>query len=228
MRARRSRHKPLATAVGLAAMFCVAVAPDSPAQTPAPDTGAAPSRTRTEVIDKERAEKLAELWPERQNALVDLVNGFAERGLKEGLDSGKGANGVQFILGGMRAEQGVSYGVGYRRTDLFRDHLGYRATARGSIRGAYMLDLNLDFQGTQTQQPYLRWYTKYEHSPAIDFYGIGNDTTNANQASYLFNDLSSDFDVAIAPARSFRGTLGLLWVREDGKWKIASYQPFNQ
>jgi hypothetical protein len=24
------------------------------------------------------------------------------------------------------------------------------------------------------------------------------------------------------------GTLGLLWVREDGKWKIASYQPFNQ
>jgi hypothetical protein len=24
------------------------------------------------------------------------------------------------------------------------------------------------------------------------------------------------------------GTLSLLWVREDGKWKIASYQPFNQ
>jgi hypothetical protein len=24
------------------------------------------------------------------------------------------------------------------------------------------------------------------------------------------------------------GTLGLLWVRDDGKWKIASYQPFNQ
>ena len=203
MRARRSSHESLATALGLAALFCVAVPQAANAQTPQ-EAGAGLPQTRTEVIDKDRAEKLAELWPERQNAMVDLVNGYAERGLKEGLDSGKGANGVQFILGGMRAEQGVSYGVGYRRSDLFRDHLGYRATARGSIGGAYMLDFNLDFQGTRTEQPYVRWYTKYEHSPAIAFFGIGNDTINSNQANYLFNDLSSDFDAAIAPARSFR------------------------
>lgn len=160
MRARRSSHKPLASALGLASLFCVAVAQESPAQPPTPElqeAGAALPQTRSEVIDKDRAEKLAELWPERQNALVDLVNGFAERGLKEGLDSGKGANGLQFILGGMRAKQGVSYGVGYRRSDFFRDHLGYRATARGSIGGAYKLDVNLDFQGTQTEQTYLRW-----------------------------------------------------------------------
>ena len=187
---------------GLCALFCVAVAHQSAAQTAAPD--AAPPQTRTGAIDKERAEKLAELWPERQNAMVDLVNGFAERGLKEGLDSGKGSNGVQFILGGMRAAQGVSYGVGYRRSDLLRDHLGYRATARGSIGGAYMLDFNVDFQGMQAGRTHLQWYTNYEHSPSIDFFGIGNDTTNSNRASYLFNDLSSDFSAAIAPARSFR------------------------
>ena len=203
MRARRSCPR-LTTSFGLAALFCVAVAPDSPAQTPAPDAGAAPSQTRTEVIDKERAEKLAELWPERQNAMVDLVNGWAERGLKEGLDSGKGSNGLQFPLGGMRAAQGMSYGIGYRRSDFFRDHLGYRATARGSIGGAYMLDFNVDFQGTQAERTHLRWYSKYEHSPHIDFFGIGNDTTNSRRASYLFNDFSSDFDAAIAPARSLR------------------------
>ena len=204
MRARRSRHKQLATTLGLAALFCVAVAHESSAQTPAQETGAAPSQTRTEVIAQERAEKVAELWPERQKAMVDLVNGFAERGLKEGLDSGKGSNGLQFPLGGMRAAQGMSFGVGYRRSDFFRDHLGYRATARGTLQGAYMLDFNVDFQGVQTERTYLRWYTKYEHSPSIDFFGIGNDTTNSQHASYLFDDFSSDFDAAIAPARSFR------------------------
>jgi len=77
------------------------------------EAGAAPSQTRTEIIDKERAEKLAELSPpERQNALVDIVNGLAERGLKEGLDTGKGSNGLQFTLGGMRAAQGMSFGIG--------------------------------------------------------------------------------------------------------------------
>lgn len=168
------------------------------------ETGATPSQTRAEVIDKERAEKLAELWPERQNAMVDLVNGLAERGLKEGLDSGKGSNGLQLTLGGMRAAQGMSFGVGYRRSDFLRDHLGYRATARGTVRGAYMLDFNVDFQGVKTERTYLKWYTKYEHSPGIDFFGVGNDTTNATRASYLFNDFSSDFAGAIAPARSFR------------------------
>jgi outer membrane protein assembly factor BamA len=190
----------VATAFGLAALFCVAVADGSPAQ----EAGAAPSQTRTEVIDQERAEKLAELWPERQNALVDLVNGYAERGLKEGLDSGKGSNGLQVTLGGMRAAQGMSFGVGYRRSDFFRDHLGYRGTARGTLQGAYMLDFNVDFQGTQVERTYLRWYTKYEHSPRIDFFGIGNDTTNSRHTGYLFDDFSSDFDAAIAPARSFR------------------------
>jgi hypothetical protein len=48
------------------------------------------------------------------------------------------------------------------------------------------------------------WYTKYEHSPSIDFFGLGNDTTDAQPASYLFDDFSSDFDAAIGPARSFR------------------------
>jgi hypothetical protein len=44
-----------------------------------PSPQPAATQTRAAVIDSERAEKLAELWPERQNALVDLVNGIAER-----------------------------------------------------------------------------------------------------------------------------------------------------
>ena len=192
--ARRLSHVRLAVAPGLAALFCVALAQDAPAQ----DIVDATPQSRREAIDKERAEKLAELWPERQNAIVDLANGYAERGLKEGLDSGKGSNGLQFPLGGMRAAQGMSFGVGYRRSDFVRDHFGFRATARGTLQGAYMFDFSAGLQGTRADRTSLQWYTKYEHSPDIDFYGIGNDTTDSRRASYLFDDLSSDFKIGRA------------------------------
>jgi len=42
------------------------------------------------------------------------------------------------------------------------DQLGYRATARGTMWGAYLLDFNVDFQNLQTERTFLRWYTKYE------------------------------------------------------------------
>src|SRR5262245_33628180 len=140
----------------------------TPARAQAPPPPPAP-QTRAEEIAAERADKVAVLWPERQNALVDIANGVAERGLKEGLDSGLGTNGLQFVLGGMRAAQGLSAGVGYRRSDLFREQLGYRATARGTVHGAYMLDAELDFSELRTHRTSVRWYTKFEHSTDIDY-----------------------------------------------------------
>jgi outer membrane protein assembly factor BamA len=172
-------------------------------QTPTPPASP-PAQTRAEAIAAERAEKLATLWPERQNAMVDLVNGFAERGLKEGLDNGSGANGLQLTLGGMRSAQGMSFGVGYRRSDLLNDQVGFRATARGTFQGAYLFDFNLDFRGMHTDRTFMQWYSKFEHSPEIDYFGTGNETTNTNRTSYLFDDLSSDIDAGFKPGRRVR------------------------
>src|SRR5262249_10195666 len=158
---------PTAHQVIVLGWACVSLA--MPARAQEPPAGGAP-QTRAEVIATDRADKVAQLWPERQNAMVDLVNGLAERGFKEGLDSGRGANGLQFPLGGMRAAQGMAFGIGYRRSDLFREHLGYRGTARVSTRGGYLFDFDLDFKGLRTERTSLRWYTKFEHSPSIDYF----------------------------------------------------------
>ncbi len=165
--------------------------------------GATP-QTREEAIAAERADKVAELWPERQSGMVNLANGFAERGLKEGLASGKGANGGQMVLGGMRSAQGMSGGLGYRRSDLFRDQLGIRGTARGTLQGAYMLDLEVDFQGVRTDRTFLRWYTRFEHSPQIDYFGSGNDSPEANRTSFRYDDFSSDFNASFELVRRLR------------------------
>ena len=165
-------------------------------------TGAVP-QTREEVIAGQRADKVAELWPERQNAMVDIANGLSERGLNEGLESGRGANGIQLMLGGMRSGQGLSGGLGYRRSDLLHEQLGVRGTARATTRGGYMFDLDVDFQGLRTDRAYLRWYTRYEHSRHIDYFGQGNDSAEANRTSYRYDDFSSDFNASFELARRF-------------------------
>jgi len=104
----------------------------------------------------------------------------------------------------MRAAQSMSGGIGYRRSDLFRGQLGLRGTARGTIRGAYMFDLDADLHGLRTKRTALRWYTKFEHSPEIDYFGRGNTSSTDDRTSYRYDDVSSDFSGSFQPARYLR------------------------
>jgi outer membrane protein assembly factor BamA len=180
----------------LITLVLVAVAVPSLAQQPA--TG---PTTREETIAAERNDKVAELWPERTSPIVDRANRLVERGFREGLDSGKGANGPQIVLGGMRSGQGFTAGMGYRRSDLWAERLGYRATGRATLQRAYLFDFNLDFQGLKTERTAVRWYTKYESSPDIDFYGLGNTSPKENHTSFSYDDLTTDVDAAYQALR---------------------------
>jgi outer membrane protein assembly factor BamA len=135
------------------------------------------------------------------------VNGLLERGLKEGLDSGAGATGPQFVLGGMRSGQGFSAGVGYARRDLWRERLAFRTTVRGTINQAYMVDADVDFKGLRSDRSFLTWYSKYESSPRMDYYGTGTDSDKASRTSYLYDDFTSDLQLGFEPVAGFR--LGL-------------------
>jgi outer membrane protein assembly factor BamA len=189
--ARRARGLWVALACGLAAPALAQTEP----------------QTRAAVIEQERREKEAVLWPEHQSPLVDRVNGLVERGFREGLDSGQGADGPQIVLGGMRSGQGFSLGVGYRRRDLWRDRLSYRATARGTKNLAYLLDFELDFNSLQSERSFVNWYTKYESSPRLDYYGQGNGSNESERTSYLLDDLTTDVNAGFEPVRFLR--LGL-------------------
>ena len=126
--------------------------------------------SRTEQLELLRRDKVTRLRPERQSEFVNLVNKYVERGLFE--DPGKGSNGFQpAVLGGMRAGNGFSYGVGYRRSDLWRDHADFRFTARGTPQNAYMFDFRFALSKLQTERGFLDFYAKFENSPQMDYYG---------------------------------------------------------
>ena len=146
--------------------------------------------TREEAIASERADKVAELWPERQSPMVDTANrlvGARAQG-RPRLREGRQWSADRAWAACDRA-RGSRAGIGYRRSDLWANASGYRATARGTLQGAYLFDFNLDFQGLETERTAVKWYTKVESSPDIDFYGLGNATPKENHTSYSLRRL---------------------------------------
>jgi outer membrane protein assembly factor BamA len=174
--------------------------------------------SRTEQMEQIRADKLARLWPEHTPGLVKRLNNFAERGLLEGARSGKGANGPQIVLGGMRSGNGTTFGLGYRRIDLWNERLAFRATARGTPRLAYMFDLQVESPRLNRDRVDLKLYTKYENSPRMDYYGPGPDSAKSNRSSYRLEDVGSDLEGRIRVWRKFyAGAAGGLYVANTGK-----------
>ncbi len=150
--------------------------------------------SRKEQIAQQRRAKRARLWPERESGIVKQVNQLVDRGLLEGFETGRGANGWQLVLGGMRSGQGTSFGVGYRRQDLWRDRLDFRTTARGTIWKAYMFDMRLGFRRLKTDKTFVNLYTKYENSPRMDYYGPGPNSQRHGRSSYRFEDTKFDLE----------------------------------
>ena len=160
-------------------------------------------KSRAEEIDQARREKIARLWPERESPMVDMVNGFVERGLLDDSE-GAGANGFQIVMGGMRSGQGASFGIGYRRRDIWNDRLAYRFTARGTLQNAWMLDAELDFPKLRSERGYITLYSKFESSPQMDFYGEGIDSNQDDRTSYSFDTLSFVGNAAYELFNNFR------------------------
>ena len=175
-------------------------------------SAAAQYRSRTEEILAMRRDQNARLWPERQSPLVEHVNALVERGLYEGARSGKGSNGGQLVLGGMRSGQGVSFGVGYLRTDLWRERIGARVTARMTPQLAYLFDAEVDFQSLETDRFFVDFYTKGEHSPQMDFYGDGASSDMDERTSYTYDTIDADFRIGydVLPSLRLGGTIGYL------------------
>jgi outer membrane protein assembly factor BamA len=157
--------------------------------------------TRAEAIDMARRDKQARLWPERESPLVRQANDLVERGFREGVEDGYGANGPQVVLGGMRSGQGMSFGLGYRKTDIWGERIGVRTTGRMTIHDAYMVDARINLQGLEFGRTFSSIYAKYEKSPRMDFYGVGPRSPLGDRSSYLFEDLSADaqFGVTLSP-----------------------------
>jgi hypothetical protein len=165
------------------------------AQTPTPAEQTATPTSREEQIAQDRRNKHATLWPEREGALVSRANRLMDRGFVEGIETGEGHNGWQLLLHGTRPNQGQTWGLGYRRSDLLEDALGMRATVRGTRSGALLVDGEVRLNRLRrSDDTFVELYAKFERSPRMEFYGIGNNTSKADRTGYLLSTALIDVD----------------------------------
>jgi hypothetical protein len=197
------------------ALLVAAVAAEAQADTQtAPQTAAvgqlSPPTTREEQIRFERRQKQATLWPERESPLAARANRLMERGFIEGLETGEGNNGWQLLLSGTRSNQGQTWGLGYRRADLFQDSLTMRATVRGTLQGAVLVDGEAQLNRLRRAgRAFINAYAKYERSPKMEFYGIGASTSPADRTGYLLSNTLFDVDSGFRFTRQLNGGLTL-------------------
>ena len=176
-------------AVAAAAVIAAALAASLPSTAMAQVPSDPDAKTRAEAIELKRREKVARLWPERSSPIAEMANNLIGRGLLDGVTSGLGGgNGAQIAIGGMRSGQGLSLGVGYRRSDLWRGRFGFRSTVRGTLESAWMTDLQIYFPPLYTERAFLDVYSRYEYSPQVDYYGEGPQTSLDDRSSYAFTD----------------------------------------
>jgi Omp85 superfamily domain len=202
----------LLVAVGAAAQSPVESV-GAPAQDQVESAGSpaqAQVESRADQLEVVRKDKVARLWPESQSPIVNIANNMTERGLLSGGErstfSGnlQGANGFQpVIFGGTRSGNGFSYGVGYQRRDLWRDRIGIRITARATTRKAFAFDFAAELPRALGRRGFLRYYTKYENSPRMDYYGPGPNSNEADRSSYLLEDTDVRFSAGYQFTRKF-------------------------
>lgn len=160
--------------------------------------------TRTEEIEQARRQKQAMLWPERESPLVARANNLLDRGLMEGIRSGAGNNGWQPIFAGTRDAQGQTFGIGYRRADLFHDALTVRATVRGTLSGALLVDGLAELERLRrSDDTFVTCYTKYERSPRMEYYGLGSDSRKEERTRYLLNTFTGEARAGYRFTRDF-------------------------
>src|SRR6186997_1694810 len=189
MRSRYLRGLTLAGVLVLS-LYAPAVLAQTPTAPP-PVKPAAEPTTRVEQIKLARRQKDATLWPERKSPLVIRANRLLDRGFIEGIETGEGNNGWQFLLSGTRSGQGQTFGIGYRRADLFNDALTARVTARGTLRGAQLYDGELQInQFRRSKDTFVNLYIKYERSPQMDYYGLGAHSLKEDRTRYQLNTAS--------------------------------------
>ena len=89
--------------------------------------------------------------------------------------------------------QGQTFGIGYRRSDLFHDALNVRATVRGSLAGALLVDGEVQINNLgRSPDTFVTFYSKYERSPHMEFYGIGRDSRMEDRTRYLLETVTEE------------------------------------
>jgi hypothetical protein len=163
--------------------------------------------SRAGEIEAARREKSEHLQPDIPPKPERALNEIKDRRIVERLTSG--IAGLRVRLGGIATAQGFALGPEYIRRDLANEQVMFRASAVGSIRGAYLIDTELDMPRLATDHFAINLYGVHRNYPQLQYYGPGPDSSRNGRSDYRFEETSFAVRTGVRPVRPlYMGVLG--------------------
>jgi hypothetical protein len=158
--------------------------------------------TRAEQIQQRRAELATQPIESDEDVLERSIEWADEHKLTTLFSHGW--KGLTPTFGGLISEQGFALGTQLLRRDLSDGNVVVRASARGSIQSAYLVDAELGFPQLARNTAFLDFYVRHRNSPGVSFYGIGPNTAREFRTNYLLEDTTADLTFGVKPSRWLR------------------------
>ena len=148
-----------------------------------------------------RAQKLAAKQAEKAKSLKKYEMNKAEEWVKRIQDWGltSAPRGVYPFFGSAYSGGGITLGAGVRRF--------YSDTGTWDVHGAWsfanyrMLDATFKLPDMAADTIQSKVNAHYIHADKVPYFGLGNDTPEEAEASYLYNPLSASYTLHFRPGR---------------------------
>jgi outer membrane protein assembly factor BamA len=149
-----------------------------------------PASTRQEELRRTREEKAKNLEPYEVSSTESRIRGLEKIKFPQNIFV-KGWRGFRPVIGGMPSGSGTVFGGGYVH-GLENQYFLSQANARYSTKGYTTADAEIIYPTPQEKRRFeIKGRTEYRDLTSLRFFGIGNDTSKDDRATYLLNDRSA-------------------------------------
>lgn len=145
--------------------------------------------TRQEALRRQREEKAKELEPYEVSGTEARIRGWEKHKFPQRIFI-KGWRGFRPVIGGMPSGSGTVFGGGYIH-GLENQYFQFQANGRYSTKGYTTADAEIVYPTPQEHRRFeIKGRTEYRNLKSLNFFGIGNETTQDDERTYRLNDRS--------------------------------------
>ncbi len=171
----------------------------------------ASAQTRTGEIEAAREKKSRTLQKEKVSDIENLMLQIKQKRVLERLTAGY--NGLRAQLGSMATGSGFAFGPEFFREDLADGRIRLNISAAVSTQAWQKYQAGVTAPHLAGDRVFLKLEAIRRDYRALEFYGMGMESSRDNRSSYRLEDTSLEAIAAFRPKEHIRlgGSLGGLW-----------------
>ena len=160
------------------------------------------AQTRAERLQEQRVKKSMSLKPPERSSFEKLLFEIKEQRIMERYQAG--FKGFHPMLGGLSTGSGFALGTLFRRGETKESGLTFSASGQASFLGYQKYEMSVEAPRLACEHFSLAFDFRQRNYPQEDFFGIGSDSSEADQTNFRLEDTLYSASVAVRPVSKAR------------------------